>query len=187
MIIIKKNYFLYIENIKDLNLDKLVNSKKINIILRNIKNNKLSEIKKYRQKCKNKNIKFYIANNLKIAKSCNADGLYISAYNKKRYYANIPKIGSAHNLKEINQKIFQNCSVVIFSRLFKTQYHYKNTFLGVVKYNLVSKHSCKNLVPLGGINYQNLLKLNLVKCEGFGCLSALKKSRLLLAGFFKYL
>ena len=175
MFIIKKNYYLYIENVKDLNLEKLINNKKINIILRNVKNNKLSEIKIFRQKCKNKKINFYVGNNVNVAKSCNADGLYISAYNKKKYYINIPIIGSAHNLKEITEKIFQNCNIIIFSRLFKTQYNNKKTYLGVVKLNLLCRNINKKLVPLGGINNQNLLKLNIVKSEGFACLSALKK------------
>jgi len=175
MFIIKKNYYLYIENIKDLNLEKLKNKKKIYIILRSVKNNKLSEIKKFRQKCKNKRIKFYIGNSVKLAKSCNADGLYISAYNKKKYYINIPKIGSAHNLKEVKEKIFQSCNVIIFSRLFKTQYDNKKTYLGVVKFNLLYRNISKKLVPLGGINNQNLLKLNIVKSKGFACLSALIK------------
>jgi thiamine monophosphate synthase len=175
MVIIKKNYYLYIENIEDLNLDKVASNKKIIIILRNNENNKLPEIKKYRLKCKRKKIKFYIANNAKIAKSCEADGLYISAYNKKKYYINIPKIGSAHNLKEINEKIYQKCEVIIFSRLFKTQYLFKKDYLGVVKFNLIVKNIGKKLIPLGGINNQNLLKLNIVKSDGFACLSAVKK------------
>ena len=54
MIIIKKNYYLYIENIKDLNIDLLKTNNKINIILRNIKNNKTKDIIKFRKKCKNK-------------------------------------------------------------------------------------------------------------------------------------
>ena len=175
MIIIKKNYYLYIENIKDLNLDRLINKKKINIILRNIKNNKISEIKKLIQKCKSKNIKLYIANNAKIAKLCNANGLYISAYNKKKYHINIPKIGSAHNLREINEKIYQNCNTIIFSRLFKTQYRYKKTNLGVVRFNLINNSSNKRLVPLGGINSKNLLKLNMVNADSFAFMSAIKK------------
>ena len=175
MIIIKKNYYLYIENIKDLNLDKLINRKKINIILKNIKYNKILEIKKLIQKCKSRNIKSYIANNAKIAKLCNASGLYISAYNKKKYYINIPKIGSAHNLKEINEKIYQNCNTIIFSRLFKTQYRYKKNNLGVVRFNLINNSSTKKLVPLGGINNKNLLKLNMINSDSFALLSAIKK------------
>ena len=44
MVIIKKNYYLYIENIMHLNIDLLKSNKKINIILRSIKNNKIDEI-----------------------------------------------------------------------------------------------------------------------------------------------
>ena len=175
MIIIKNNYYLYIENIKDLNLDTLKNNIKINIILRNVTTNSISEIIKYRKKCKQKRIKFYIANNLNIAKACNADGLYISAYNKKRYYINIPKIGSAHNLLEINKKIKQGCKNIIFSRLFKTNYKNKKNFLGIVKFNLLSITLNKNLIPLGGINNENLLKLNLISSSGFAFLSGVKK------------
>ena len=175
MVIIKKNYYLYIENIKDLDLDKLVTNKKIIIILRNTKNNKLTEIIKFRQKCKTKKIKFYVANNTKIAKSCGADGLYISAHNKKKCYMNIPKIGSAHNFKEISEKKFQNCKVIIFSRLFKTQYLYKKSYLGILKFNLLIKAIDKKIIPLGGINNQNLLKLNLINCDSFALLSSVKK------------
>ena len=175
MFIIKKNYYLYIENIKDLNLEELINKKKFNIILKSIKNNKLSEIKRFRQKCKNKKIKFYIANNAKVAKSCNADGLYISAYNKQKYYINIYKIGSAHNINEINLKYNQGCKKVIVSRLFKTNYENKKSFFGVLKFNLLNNNIKKNIIPLGGINADNLLKLNMVKSDGFAVLSAVKK------------
>ena len=175
MIIIKKKYYLYIENIKDLNIESFKNNKKINIILRNIKNNKINEIIKFRRKCKNKQIKFYIANNLKALNASNADGLYISAYNKKKYFANINKIGSAHNLKEINEKIQQGCKEIIFSRLFKTNYINKKGFLGVVKFNLLKRTFNKNIYPLGGINNQNLLKLNMINSDGFAVLSAVKK------------
>jgi len=175
MIIIKNNYYLYIENIKDLNIEELKNKKKISIILRNFKNNTISEIINYRKKCKSKKIKFYVANNAKIAKICNADGLYISSYNKKKYYVNVPKIGSAHNLKEINEKIFQDCKVMILSRLFKTVYQYKKGYLGVIKFNLLNKIINKKIIALGGINNQNLLKLNMVKSDGFALLSSIKK------------
>jgi thiamine monophosphate synthase len=175
MFIIKNYYYLYIENIKDLNIDILKNNKKINIILRNFKINTISELIKYKKKCERRNIKFYIANNPSIAKACNADGLYISSFNKKKYYINIPKIGSAHNLKEISEKIMQGCKNIIFSRLFKTQYKNKKNFHDVVKFNLFQINFKKNLIPLGGIKSNNLLKLNIVKCEGFALLSEIKK------------
>ena len=173
--IIKDNYYLFIENIKDLNINVLKINKKINIILRNFKINSITEIIKYRKKCKEKRIKFYIANNLKIVKACKADGLYISAYNKKRYYSHFKKIGSAHNTKEINQKIKQGCENIIFSRLFKTNYKNKSSFFGVVKFNLFINNAKNNIYPLGGINERNLLKLNMINCNGFALFSAVKK------------
>ena len=175
MIIIKNNYYLYIENIKDLNLDTLKINIKIHIILRNVETNTIAEIIKYRKKCKEKRIRFFVANNPIVAKACNADGLYISSYNKKKYYINIPKIGSAHNIREISQKVTQGCKNIIFSRLFKTQYANKKSFLGVIKFNLIQLNLKKSLIPLGGINSNNLLKLKIVKCEGFALLSEIKK------------
>ena len=175
MFIIKKYYYLYINNLNDIKLDNLKGNKKINIILRNFKNNKISEIIKFRKQCTLIKAKLYIANNLKIANKCNADGLYISAFNKKKYYSNIPKIGSAHNLKEINEKKMQSCKYIIFSRLFKTNYKNKKNFLGVVKFNLFRLNTNKKIYPLGGINDKNLLKLNMVNADGFALLSAIKK------------
>jgi len=175
MIIIKNNYYLYIENIKDLDPDTIKTNKKINVVLRNTKNNKISEIINYRLKCRSRKIKLYIANDDKIAVKCKADGLYISAYNKKKYYTNIAKIGSAHNIKEINEKKFQNCNSIIYSPLLKTHYPNKKKYIGVIKFNLFSKSIDKKLIPLGGINNQTLLKLNLVKCDSFACLSSVKK------------
>ena len=174
MVIIKKNYYLYIENVKDLNIESLRTNKKINIILRN-SNNNITEIIKYRKSCTKKKIKFYVANYLNIALACKADGLYISSYNKKKYYTSIDKIGSAHNIKEINEKIMQGCKSIIFSRLFKTNYAYKKSFFGIVKFNMFRNNIKKNIYPLGGINETNLLKLNMVNSEGFAVLSAIKK------------
>ena len=175
MIIIKKKYYIYIENITELNIDLLKTNKKINVILRNIKNNKINEIIKFRKKCSNKKIKFYIANDLRAVNKCNADGLYISAYNKKKYFSNINKIGSAHNIKEINEKIQQGCKEIIYSRLFKTNYINKKSYLGVVKFNLLNRNFNKKIFPLGGINNKNLLKLNMINSEGLAVLSAVKK------------
>ena len=88
---------------------------------------------------------------------------------------NIEKIGSAHNLKEINEKIKQNCNLIIVSRLFKTNYKNKKSFLNILKFNLLKLNTNKNLIPLGGINFNNFLKLRLVNCTSFAILSAIKK------------
>ncbi len=177
MFIIKNNYYLYIENTQSIELDRIKNNKKISIIYRNNgpKEN-LLVFDKFRKKCRIKGFKLYIANNLKLANYCKADGLYISSYNKKIYpKQRLNLIGSAHNFKEIYEKIKQGCSIVILSRLFKTSYKNKKDYLGVIRFNLIKRNYSTNLVPLGGINDGNLLKLNLVDSNALSLFSEIKK------------
>ena len=177
MFIIKKKYFFYIDNIKNFDLNLIKKPSKAYVIYRNKSYIKLKTIKKiikFRKLCKSKNIKFFIANNIRLYKNTKADGLYLSAYNKN-VYKNLPLIGSAHNYREIDQKIKQGCNTIIFSRLFKTNYKMKKNFYGLVKFNLINQKNNFKLLPLGGINHSNLLKLNLVNCDGLAVLSAAKK------------
>ena len=177
MFIIKNNYYFYIENTKSINLDLIKKNKKINIIYRNSSvQESYIDINKFYKKCKIKKFKFYIANNMKLAKLCKADGLYLSSYNKKKYPKfDIDLIGSAHNFKEIYEKIKQGCKTIMLSRLFKTAYPDKKANLGVVKFNLIGKNYSINLIPLGGIKSTNLLKLNLINSDGVALLSEVKK------------
>ena len=177
MFIIKNKYYLYIENTSDINLNSTKKSNKIIIIYRN--NNIEEDIKKiidFRKKCSQRGFKLYIANNFKLAKQCGAKGLYISSYNKKIYLnKTLDIIGSAHNFREINQKINQGCKTIFLSRLFKTNYKNKKNNLDINKFNLIRKNYHINIVPLGGINQLNLLKLNMVKSDGIALLSEVKK------------
>ena len=175
MFIIKKNYYLYIDNTKSINLDLLKCSYKFSIIYRNsILSENIQKIILFKKKCDRKKIKFYIANNYNLAKKCNAYGLYLSAYNKKIYH-NINVIGAAHSFKEINQKIKQKCKVILLSRLFKTNYKNKKSFLGALKFNLMIKNYKIQITPLGGIRCDNLLKLKLLNTNSFAIMSELKK------------
>ena len=177
MFIIKSSYYLYIENTKDINISSIKKNIKIFIIYRN--NNTTEDIHnltKFGKMCKQKGFKLYIANNYTLAKICKADGVYISSYNKKRYLKKgLNLIGSAHNFREINQKLKQGCRTIILSRLFKTSYKDKKGNLGIVKFNLIKNKYSNNIIPLGGINSFNLLKLNLVNSKGFALLSEVKK------------
>ncbi len=181
MFVAKKKYYLFIENTKVLNLNLIKIRNKFNIIYRNQKElEKVSEIKKFREKCKKKGINFFIANDEKLAVKVNSDGLYVSAFNKKLRFNNLLKlnyklIGSAHNIKEINQKKLQGCSTIILSRLFETNYKDKKDFLGVLKFNKIVNVFNFEIVPLGGINTDNLNKLKSVKSSSFAFLSAIKK------------
>ena len=175
MFIIKKHCYLYIDSTKSINLKLIKKNLNITIIYRNNSIiESISTIIKFRKKLKTRKINFYIANNLRLAKICKADGLYISAYNKK-FYKHTKVIGSAHNFREINQKIKQGCGVIILSRLFKTDYLGKEDFYGPIKFNLITQKYLINLIPLGGIRNSNLLRLNNLNAKGFAILSEAKK------------
>ena len=179
MFVLKKKYFFIIESIKDINLKNIKNFGKYNIIYRNNTPEDIQKLKKFRLDCKIKRIPFFVANNVQLINILKADGLYISAYNKKlntNYLNNNFKIiGSAHNIKEINLKKLQGCSDIILSRLFKTSYKNKINFLGVIKFNLLSKLINVSLTPLGGINLNNLNNLKNVNCESVALSSLVKR------------
>ena len=191
MFIKKNKYYIYIENLSSINLNHVKNRSKFNLIYRNnIKKEKLSEIIAFQKLCKKKNIKFFVANDLSKALRSNASGIYLSSYNKK--FLNISKtlrknfeiIGSAHNFSEINMKRKQGCETVILSRLFKTDYKNKSSFLGTTRFNLMTKNLIKNFVALGGIRSKNLMKINILNCEGIALLSEAKKKPAIIRRLF---
>ena len=177
----KNKYFLIIESIKDIDLRNIKLINKYIIIYRN--NGKIENIDKllrFRRHCKSKKIDFYISNDEKLTTDLRADGLYISAHNTNLRLAKLKKsnykiIGSAHNIKELNIKLLQGCSAIIFSRLFKVSHPSKKGFLGIIKFNLFKLSRKENLVPLGGINVSNLTKLKMVRSNSFALLSEIKK------------
>ena len=177
----KNKYFLIIESIKDINLKNIKLINKYIIIYRNTgKIENINQLIRFRRYCKCKNIEFYISNDEKLANFLKADGLYLSAHNKSLRLAKLKRsnfkiIGSAHNIKELNLKISQGCSFIIFSRLFEVSYSFKKGFLGVIRFNLLKLSRKENLVPLGGIRLSNLNKLKMVNCNSFAILSEVKK------------
>ncbi len=181
MLILKKKYYLFIENTREFNLNLIRIKNKFNIIYRNkITRENIQDLKIYRKNCKKNGVNFFVANDVKLLSKINADGLYISAHNKNlhtnTYFRKGFKIiGSAHNQRELDLKIKQGCEVVIFSRLFETTSPNKKGHLGVQKFNTLSLRSKTELAPLGGINENNLSKLNTILSNSFACLSAIKK------------
>ena len=181
MFAFKNKYFLIIENIKDIDLRNIKLINKYIIIYRNTdKIENIDKLVRFRRYCKSKKIDFYVSNDEKLTSDLKADGLYISAHNKNLRLAKLKKsnykiIGSAHNIKELNIKMLQGCSSIIFSRLFKVSDPLKKGFLGVIKFNLFKLSRKENLVPLGGINLSNLTKLKMVKSNSFALLSEIKK------------
>ena len=190
MFVSKNNYYLYIENTKTLNLSLIKKRDKFIIIYRNnSKRENINQLKRFKNECRKKSIKFYIANSLSTAIKCKADGIYISAYNKKYYNIKYLKhslniIGAAHNIREIYQKRIQGCKTIIFSRLFKTEYKNKSSYLGIVKFNLIRMGFNEKFVPLGGIRHKNLNSLKLVRCRSLALLSEIKKKPAIIRRLF---
>ena len=166
----KQCYF--IDQFDKKNIDKL----KINtgIIYRNytkkLDKKLILELKFY---CKKRKLKFFISNNFKIAHQLKLDGAYIPSFNNsyKHLSYNFKKdfslLGSAHNIREIRNKEIQKVEYIFLSSLFK-----KNTnYLGINKFNNISKFTKKKVVALGGISRENLKKLKLVHCSGFSGIS----------------
>ena len=190
MFAFKKSYFLIIESTKDIDLSNVKKRNKFTIIFRNqnIKE-KNSVLLKFKHDCKQRGISLYIANNIKLAKLINCDGIYLSSYNRnlgfKRFLSNKFKIiGSAHNRAEIDIKKKQGCTQIFLSRLFKTDYKNKKDYLGLIKFNLVKKEFKCSLYPLGGIRISNINRLKNINAESFAILSEVKKKPAIISRLF---
>tara|TARA_B100001121_G_scaffold292524_1_gene294249 strand:+ start:665 stop:1198 length:534 start_codon:yes stop_codon:yes gene_type:complete len=170
------NIYYFIEQLNKKEIIKL--NSKVNIIYRNYKKKpdfkELWEIKKLCIKTKRK---FFIAENIKIALRLNVDGIYIPSFNKsfETKYINKKKLevlGSAHNFKELSFKIRQDIDKIFISPIFEIKK--KNSFLNVIKFNLLSKFSSVDTIALGGINKKNINKLKMVNCVGFAAIRYFK-------------
>ena len=180
MFALKKKYFLIIENTKDIDLCTIKRINKFIIIYRNTNiNQDFDKIKKFRYNCKLKSVKFFVANNLKLAILLSADGVYLSGYNKTFKHLNFKShkfsiIGSAHNIREISLKIKQECDYILFSKLFLVDYNKTAPFLGIIRFNCYLNNFNK-LIPLGGIKSNNLNFLRNINSDGFAIKSEIKK------------
>ena len=164
------------------------NNTNIGVIYRNYKaSNRETELIKIAKECKKKWYPLYVANDMKLALKVGADGIYIPAFNKTKRFLNTEKrnlviLGSAHNQKEIQNKISQNCSAIFLSPVFNVEKSKK--FLGLYKFNYLSYMNKINILALGGISEDNIRKLKLLYIKGFGGISVFKKKTGLFTGRF---
>ena len=85
------------------------------VIYRNYNTKKReNELVKIAKECKKKKYQIFVSNDAKLAIKIKADGIYIPAFNKKKQFKNLENknfqlLGSAHNQKEIKEKILQKC------------------------------------------------------------------------------
>ena len=170
--------FTFISSFKKeeiLNLDK-----NVRIIFRNYnKKPDKDMLLKLRKFCKINNRKIYLANEFKLAVNLNFDGAYIPSFNKKlnevKYSTrkDFTIIGSAHDRFEIDVKNKQKVDIIFLSPLFKTK-DYLNG-LGVIKFNLLSNYTKKNVIALGGISKKNVKKIKMTNSIGFSGISYFNK------------
>ena len=168
---LKKYYF-----INEFSYTHLINlNKNISFIWRNKdKETPIETLIKLRDFCKKNQRRFYISNDINLAKKLNADGLYISSTNRNLTFKSISYkkkfkiLGSAHNFKEIKVKELQNVSEIFLSPLFKDK---KNQRLDIYKYLNLKRTTIMKDISLGGISYENIKKLRLIKPYGFAGIS----------------
>ena len=139
----------------------------------------ITKIKSY---CKKKKIKFYLANDYKMAVNLDLDGVYLPSFNKQIKFnifskkKNFLVLGSAHNTQEIIIKQKQGCKLIFLAPIFKV--NKKKHFLGINKFNRLSANKTIKFIALGGINSLNIKKINLLNCYGFAGISWIKKNGL---------
>ena len=150
------------------------------IIYRNYrKNYKIDEIILLRNYCRKKKLKFILSNNVKLSIKLKLDGAYLPSFNK--YFShlsyqlrkNFILIGSAHSLKEIRIKEKQNVKEIFISSIFKLN----DNYLGINRFNLLSKVSSRKIIALGGISIVNIKLLSLTKSIGFAGISFFKQKK----------
>tara|TARA_B110000902_G_scaffold93488_1_gene110796 strand:+ start:89 stop:637 length:549 start_codon:yes stop_codon:yes gene_type:complete len=178
----KPNIYYFINSFNGNEIKNL--NKKISLIYRNYDDKiSLEVIRNIRDICIQQKRKFYISNNLKIAKNLNLDGVYVPSFNNLLNFQNLSNrknfkiIGSAHNKIQLINKRKQGCIEVFISPIFRT----KKTkfFLDVSRFNQIANSSDLKIIALGGINSSNFYKLKMIQCYGFAAIGWIKKTGLI--------
>ena len=165
--------YYFINNFDTNNINK--QDRQTVIIFRNYEFKKVDQFQILRLKnyCKKKGLKFYLANNVKLAIKLRLDGAYIPSFNTSFGHLNYTYnkyfkiIGSAHSLKEIRIKELQKVDKIFLSSLFKKNKNY----LGINKFKCLSSLTKKRVVVLGGISKKNIKLLNLLNNLEFAGIS----------------
>ena len=155
------------------------NSINVGIIYRNYNDSKREkELIKIAKACKRKRYQLFVSNDIKLAIKSKADGIYVPSFNKSKKFINLENknftiLGSAHNQKEIQEKILQKCRAIFLSPLFYVKK--SKTFLNIHKFNYLSYTRKVNFLALGGISENNVKKLQLLNIKGFAAITLFKK------------
>ena len=155
------------------------NNTNVGIIYRNYNDkNRINELSKIAKWCKKNRKQLFVSNNIKLAIKVKANGVYIPSFNKKKRYLNLENknfiiLGSAHNQKEIHEKISQKCKVIFLSPVFHVEK--SKNFLDLYKFNYLSRINKVIFYALGGISERNFKKIKLLNISGLGGIKMFKK------------
>src|SRR5210317_2026061 len=180
----KFQIYFFLEELNTINISILKKLKNVSLIYRNYLKKNYTEneitISNFTKKHK---FKLFVANDWKLVKKINANGIYIPNFNKQFFFRNYNLIkqgqiiGSAHSIPEIQTKIRQGCSTILLSPIFKTSSHPDKQNLGIVKFSNFCQNISKQtkLIALGGIDETNIKKLFLSNISGIALKSFLNK------------
>jgi len=155
------------------------NNINIGIIYRNYNSSKREvELIKIAKACKKKRYQLFVSNDIKLATKVKAKGIYVPSFNKIKKFFNLENknlivLGSAHNQKEIHQKILQKCNIIFLSPVFFIKK--KNSYLDIHKFNYLTYTNKIKFFALGGISEKNIKKIRLLNSSGFGGIGLFKK------------
>lgn len=172
----KSDFYFFTNTLNEILENNIIKFKNIAIICKDLNQElNLENLLKIKKFCKKNYIKFYIADNFKLAIKLKSDGIFISSWNKKKisfYKPNFELIGGSHNQFEIYCKKNQGCKKILLSPIFQNSKYKKNNILGTVKFNLMSRFvNGPEIIALGGINGSNFKKIYLTKSSAIGFIS----------------
>ena len=176
-------FYFFTDTLNEIITKNIKNFKKLSFIyksnsINDINHTKINKIKNF---CKKNKIPFFISDSFKLAKKYGADGIFLSSAYKKignivLKKKNFKIIGSAHNQLEYSLKKQQLCEMILLSPLFYNKKYSQNMILNVCKFNLISMNWKKLICALGGINLNNLKKLNMTRSSAAAFISLMKQN-----------
>jgi thiamine-phosphate pyrophosphorylase len=176
-------FYFFTDTLDEIITKNIKNFKKLSFIyksnsINNINHTNINTIKNF---CRKNKIPFFISDNFKLAKKYEADGIFLSSSYKKignivLKKKNFKIIGSAHNQLEYSLKRQQLCEMILLSPLFYNKKYSQNMILNVCKFNLISMNWKKKICALGGINLNNLKKLNMTRSSAAAFISLMKQN-----------
>jgi len=174
-------FYFFIDTLDEIIIKNIKNFKKLSFIYKSnsINDTNIINITTIRKFCKKNKIPFFISDNFKLVETYKADGIFLSSSFKKIRNIFLKKknfkiIGSAHNQLEYFLKKKQDCDVIMLSPLFYNKKYSQNKILNVCKFNLISMNWEKKICALGGINLNNLKKLNMTRSSAAAFISLMK-------------